>query len=77
MRTLKSLFATTILGVVLSMPAFAGNISTPGVVDPPPPPPPPATQLAGNISTPSLTSNPDNTGELGFADILLALLSLF
>lgn len=74
MRTLKSLFATTILGVVLSMPAFAGNISTPGVVDPPPPP---ATQLAGNISTPSLTSNPANTGELGFADILLALLSLF
>ncbi len=76
MRTLKSLLATTILGVALSIPAFAGNISTPGVVDPPPPPPP-ATQLAGNISTPSLTSNPDNTGELGFADILLALLSLF
>lgn len=75
MRTLKSLFATTILGVALSMPAFAGNISTPGVVDPPPPPP--ATESAGNISTPSPTSNPDNTGEPGFADILLALLSLF
>ncbi len=61
MRTLKSLFATTILVVALSMPAFAdGNISTPGVVDPPPP-----------------ATNPANTGDLAFADILLALLSLF
>ncbi len=61
MRTLKSLFATTILGVALSIPAFAGNISTPGVVDPPPPPPP-ATNPACDLILP---------------DILLALLSLF
>jgi hypothetical protein len=64
MRTLKSLFATTILGLALSMPAFAdGNISTPGCVEPPLPPPP-----AANLV---------DTGEQAFADILLALLSLF
>ena len=39
MRTLKALLASCILVMALSMPAFAGNISTPGVIEPPPPPP--------------------------------------
>ena len=38
MRTLKALLASCILVMTLSMPAFAGNISTPGVIEPPPPP---------------------------------------
>jgi len=39
MRNLKALLASCILVMALSMPAFAGNISTPGVIEPPPPPP--------------------------------------
>ena len=41
MRTLKALLASCILIMALSMPALAGNISTPGVIELPPPPPPP------------------------------------
>lgn len=49
MRTLKALLASCILVMALSMPAFAGNISTPGVIELPPPPPPPGWVSQGGL----------------------------
>jgi hypothetical protein len=49
MRTLKALLASCILVMALSMPAFAGNISTPGVIELPPPPPPPGFVSEGGL----------------------------
>lgn len=63
MKNLNSLFATVILGMALSIPAYAGTIHTPGVTDPPPPPPP-------------ATNSTDDSTPL-FEDILLAVISLF
>jgi hypothetical protein len=52
MKTIKAICTAAILVVALSVPAFAGDIASPGVAAP------------GDISTP------------GFADILMALLSV-
>lgn len=61
MSKMKSTLATTFLTLVLTVPALAGNIGSPGVNEPPPPPP----AALGNIGSP------------GFAvHIYLTLLSL-
>lgn len=49
MRTLKALLASCILAMALSLPAFAGNISTPGVIELPPPPPPQGWVCEGGV----------------------------
>lgn len=61
MSKMKSTLAATFLTLVLTIPALAGVIGSPGGTPPPPPPP----DTSGNISTPDFAVN-----------IYLALLSL-
>lgn len=67
MRTVKSICTATILVLVLSLPAFAGDIASPGVMAPEPTPTPEeeagTTPLPGDISTP------------GFLEILISIIS--
>ena len=56
MKTLKVICMAMVLGLVLSVPAYAGDISTPGVTSGDPITPPPPTE-PGDISTPGFTSN--------------------
>ncbi len=79
MRNLKPVCAAVILGLALSIPANAGNIHTPGFINPPPMPPPPlALNSTGNIGTAGVTSAAsEDTSTPDFVDVLWALLSLF
>ncbi|HYN24318.1 MAG TPA: hypothetical protein VES69_04680 [Pyrinomonadaceae bacterium] len=79
MRNLKPICAAVILGLALSIPAYAGNIHSPGVVNLPPPPPPlAATNSIGYIGTPGVTAAAsEDTSIPDFVDVLLALFSLF
>ncbi len=61
MSKMKSTLAATFLSLILTVPALAGVIGTPGATPPPPPPP----TAPGNISSPGFAVN-----------IYLALLSL-
>jgi hypothetical protein len=58
MSTIKTTLAATFLTVVLTIPALAGNIGSPGAT--PPPPPPPAieetTGLPGELDSGNLCS---------------------
>ena len=65
MRTVKAICTATILVVALSLPALAGDISTPGVSTPEPTPSPEldGTALRGDISTP------------GFMDVVFSIIS--
>ena len=49
MKQLKQLFAVTLLVLALGIPAYAGQIDTPGCTDPPPPPP--SASVAGEMIT--------------------------
>lgn len=79
MSKMKSTLAATVLTLVLTAPALAGNIGTPGAT-PPPPPPPPAAE-SGNIGTPgsptlgNMSSAASSSPTL--VDILIAVFSLF
>jgi hypothetical protein len=63
MSNMKSKLAATLLTLILTVPALAGNIGTPGCT-PPPPPPPPACVSDVSASLP------------GLVNILIAVLSL-
>ncbi len=77
MRTLKPICAAIILGLALSIPAYAGNIHTPGITNPPPPPPL-ALNSTGSIGTAGVTSAAsEDTSTTDFVAVLWALLSLF
>ncbi len=76
MKTLKAICTAAILALALSVPAYAGDLLSPGVTSPPPPPPP--TNITVEINMPTATS-PD-LGDIitpGFADILWVLASIF
>lgn len=72
MKTVKAISTATILALALCIPAFAGDIASPG--------------LTGNISTPGVTTSGNigspgvtSSGDVstpGFADILMTLLSV-
>ena len=67
MKNLRQLCAALALAGVLSVSAFAGEISCPGAAPPPPPPPPATSETAtteGHIPCP------------GAADVIAALLGL-
>jgi hypothetical protein len=51
MKRFHQACAITILTVLLSAPVFAGQVNSPGVVDPPPPPPPTETTATSSIAT--------------------------
>jgi hypothetical protein len=68
MKSLKAICTATLLALVLSVPAYAGDINSPGSPNPP---------GSGQVTDP-VTSDPNTaTGDIGFAELLLALLSLF
>jgi hypothetical protein len=71
MKSLKAICMATLLALVLSVPAYAGDINTPGAPTPP---------GSGQTTNP-VTSDPNTaSGDLdspGFPELLLALLSLF
>ena len=61
MSKIKTTLAATFLTVVLTVPALAGNIGSPGAVPPPPPQPAPEETIglpvgpdSGNLCTPEL-----------------------
>ena len=51
MKTLRQTCAATVLCLALSASAFAGQISSPGVVPPPPPPPPSEETTSSSLTT--------------------------
>src|SRR6266851_2839458 len=56
MKTLKAICTAAILALALSVPAYAGDILTPGFTAPPPPPPP-ESNITGDVSVPTATSS--------------------
>lgn len=79
MKTLKAICTAAILALALSVPAYAGDVQTPGRANP------------GAVSTPGAitpspkdvdsagvkSTDPGDIGFPGFADILWALASMF
>lgn len=77
MKTLQAICTATILALVLSLPAYAGEIQTPGSPAPTPPPPPSST-MTGDMSEPTGTSTDlDDTSTVGFVDLLWVLASIY
>ncbi|MDQ6654035.1 MAG: hypothetical protein M3Y84_15000 [Acidobacteriota bacterium] len=78
MKTLKAICTAAILALALGVPAYAGEISSPGSPSPAPVPPAAVTS-SGDISSPAVASTAP--GDVGFppglADIVLALASIF
>ena len=78
MKTLKAICTAAILALALSVPAYAGDMLTPGYTAPPPPPPPPQSNITVDLSVPTETSS--DLGDMstpGFAEILWVLASIF
>lgn len=76
MKILKAMCTAAILALALSVPAYAGQIETPGYT--PPPPPPPESNITVDISVPMATSfDLRDTSSPGFMDLLWALASIF
>lgn len=85
MNTLRQLLVASVLTLALSVPAFAGEIST-TVVQPPPPPPPGeiTTMVAqpttdGEITTgaPGQIETPESEASATVLSLLQTVLSLF
>jgi hypothetical protein len=66
MSKIKSNLAATVLTLLLTVPALAGNIGSPGCTEPPPPPP---STTSGNIGSPGSPAP-------ALVDFLIAVLSL-
>ncbi len=79
MKTLKAICTAAILALALSVPAYAGEISSPGSPCTADSGTPDTTSSAlGDISSPAIASTaPGDMGSPGLADILLALASIF
>ena len=80
MKTLKAICTAAILALALSVPAYAGDIYTPGYTEPPPPPPPSSNmtvEMTGPTATLATSSVPDDASTPSLADIFLALASVF
>jgi len=80
MKALKAICTATVLALALSVPTYAGDILTPGVVNPPPPP---GTSVVtepalGEISTYGVESTSLGVAETpGLIDLLWAIVSIF
>lgn len=79
MKTLKAICTAAILALALSVPAYAGDVHTPGSPDPGDVSTPGETTPApGDIDFSGVTSTDSgDIGSPGFADILWALASMF
>jgi len=75
MKAFKAICSATVLALALSVPTYAGDILTPGVISPPPPPPSCTSAVTepalGEISTDGVESTP------GLIDLLWAIVSIF
>ena len=75
MKAFKAICSATVLALALSVPTYAGDILTPGVISPPPPPPSCTSGVTepalGEISTYGVESSP------GLIDLLWAIVSIF
>jgi hypothetical protein len=80
MSKMKSTLGASFLTLVLTVPALAGNIGSPGGTPPPPPPPPPAlSTTCGNSGSPgsSAQANPGSPElQSALVDLLLTVLFL-
>ena len=77
MKTIKAICTAAILALALTVPAYAGDISTPGVVCTAGEIGCPGAAVAGEAQTPGITSTV--AGEIstpGLLDILLTVLTL-
>ena len=68
MKTLKAICTAAILALALTVPAYAGDVHTPGFTAPP------TTESSEPAATPS---DLDDMSVPGLADILLVLVSIF
>jgi hypothetical protein len=71
MKSLKAICTATLLVLILSVPALAGEIGSPGAPSPSPAPP-----CSTDSSACPSDANPGEIGSPGLADLLLALASL-
>lgn len=73
MKFLKAICTATLLALVLSIPAYAGDINTPGA-------PKPSGSTSTGLTTDTVTTDsetlPGDISTPGFGELLLALLSL-
>jgi hypothetical protein len=75
MKAFKAICSATVLALALSVPTYAGDILTPGVVSPPPPP---SCATLGEISTYSVESTSPGVDETPvLIDLLWAIVSIF
>lgn len=72
MNRLQQLCMAAVFTIVLATTTFAGEIHTPGIVQPPPPPPSASATIAGEIQTGG-KDDADSESQL-IEDITLALL---
>ena len=75
MKSLKTICTAAILGLALSAPAYAGDMTTPGYTAPPPPPPP-SSNITLEMAEPTATDL-DDTSATDFAELLWVLASFF
>jgi hypothetical protein len=77
MKAFKAICSATVLALALSVPTYAGDILTPGVISPPPPPPSSASAVTepafGEVESTSLgvAETP------GLIDFLWTIVSIF
>ena len=76
MKALKAICTATILALTLSVPAYAGDLLSPGYVPPPPPPPALTINVASHVPT-ETSSFLGDMSTPGVADILWILASIF
>ena len=75
MKTLKAICLAVILALTLSLPAYAGEVQTPG--NPAPTPTPrPSSNMSGDMSEPTVTDL-GNTSTVSFADLLWVLALIY
>lgn len=75
MKTLKAICTAAILALALSVPAYAGEMATPGYV-PPPPPPPAEESITVNVAT-TASSDLGDLNNTSVEVILWILASIF
>ena len=76
MKTLRQLCTATLLSLVISLTALAGEIQTPGITNPPPKQTSETCNiLAAQTETPSLT-DADTVGEMTLT-LMVSMLSVF
>ena len=74
MKAFKAICSATVLALALSVPTYAGDILTPGVISPPPPPP----SCTSAVTEPALgeiSTHVESTSVL--MDLLWAIVSVF